>query len=170
MPKIEDESAKLVELRDANEAKLSASPLSTSRIIDCDAAPFIPGNWSEVEHKPGGQLEFDPGKIILHLDEGQQEGRTIVGNELRSRLADKPVLNACVLDHLLANAALIPESWKYDEQGRTRCIYFWGTIYRGSNDSLCVRYLYWDGGDWVWSYRWLDFGWDVQNPAALLAS
>lgn len=84
--------------------------LRVSSRINCDGVPYIPDGWEVEEHKKGGELEFDPTKVAFHLDDGQKDGRTIVGNELRNRLADKPVMNACVLDHLLANTTSSPRS------------------------------------------------------------
>lgn len=145
-------------------------PVGRKVFINCDAHPYIPNDWKVEEHHKGGELEFDPTKVVFYLDEGQKNGRTIVGNELRKRFADKPVMNACVLDFLLANTNLIPEAWKQDGEGRTRYIYFWGTVYRDSDGDLYVRYLFWSGGRWGWGCRWLDRGWDGQYPAAVSAS
>ena len=130
------------------------------RLIDCDAAPFVPDGWSVEEHKKGGSLKFDSSKISLYLSKKQKKG-TIGGHDLREELANKPVMNANVLDYLLAHPELIPESWK------GKAIFFWGTIYRSSGGGLCVRYLGSVGSEWDWSYRWLDSGFDSFDPAAL---
>ncbi len=139
-------------------------------LIDCDADPFTPSGWKVEEHKKGGQFAFDPAKIKLYLSLNQQGGKCIEGNKLRKELANEPVLNANVLDYLLAHPELIPEGWKKDEKGNTRYIFFWGTIYRGSDGSLFVRYLYFRDGRWGWNCRWLDIGWHDNFPAALRAS
>lgn len=157
-------------LQDVIEGNFDAIPAGSRRIIDYDVTPYIPDGWKIEEHKKGGEIEFDASRITLHLDEGQKDGRTIVGNELRKRLADKPVLNACVLDHLLANTNLIPEAWKTNEDGSTRYTFFWGTIYRDEDGDLCVRCLYWGDGQWYWCSNWLDREWDAEDPAAILAS
>lgn len=135
----------------------------TRRIIDCDANPFIPDGWEVFEHKKGGKFEWSSDAVALYLDKGQKDG-SIVGNELRKKLEGQPVLNACVLDYLLANHQLIPESWK------GRAVFFWGTIYRNSYGNLSVRYLYWGGDRWYWHYNWLGNGWGDGNPAAVRAS
>lgn len=134
-------------------------------IIDLDANPFLPKDWKGVaEHRKGGQFEWSPEKVLLYLSENQQNGKYIVGNELRKELANKPVLNANVLDYLLAHPELIPEEWK------GKAVFFWGTIYRRSDDHLVVRCLDWDGERWHWSYNWLDRSFHGRNPAASLAS
>jgi hypothetical protein len=151
-------------------------------IIDFEAAPFVPDGWKVESHRktyPGtvvltrvGDDLFLPAgmKVEFFLSPNQAEGKSIKGDKLRKELEGKPVLTACVLDYLREHPELIPESWKTDEKGRTRYIFFWGTIYRNSDGDLCVRSLYWRDGQWDWSDNWLDNGWDVRNPAAVLAS
>jgi len=159
-----------------NAAKLIRFIEEQRLIIDCDEAPHIPKGWEirpedQLPGAVGGLLKFDPSQILLHLEEGQEGGDGIFGDHLAERLSGKPLLKANVLDHLLANTNLIPESWKDDEQGRTRCIYFWGTIYRASDGDLYVRYLYWSDGQWCWDRDgWRDLVFDAQNSAAILAS
>lgn len=132
-------------------------------VIDCDVAPFTPSGWKVEEHKKGGQCKWDAAQVALYLSKFQKNG-VIEGNKLRKELEGKPVLNACVLDYLLAHPHLIPEEWK------GKAVFFWGTIYRYSVDDLCVRYLFWDGGRWHWSNGWLGSVWDGRSPAALRAS
>ena len=86
------------------------------------------------------------------------------GNKLRKELQSRKVLNANVLDYLLAHPELIPEEWK------GKCLFFWGTIYRRSNGHLYVRFLYWFGDRWRWVGGWLDDGWRGNDPAVLSAS
>ncbi|MEK7576633.1 MAG: hypothetical protein AAB482_02965 [Patescibacteria group bacterium] len=133
-------------------------------IIDCDANPFTPNSWKVEEHRKGGELTWNPTKVNLHLSPNQIGDKVIRGDKLRKELASEPVLNANVLDYLLAHPNLIPEEWK------GKAVFFWGTIYRVSDGNLYVRYVYFLGGRWRWDYRWLDRGWRVGNPAARLAS
>ena len=135
-------------------------------IINCDANPFIPNGWEVEEHQKSGQFRWnkDAQKDALWLAKGQQNGKVLEGNKLRKELVNKPVLNANVLDYLLANPHLVPEEWK------CKAVFFWGTIYRDSRGFLCVRYLCWSDDAWDWSSRWLVFDWDGHNPAALRAS
>lgn len=153
-------------LQGITEGNFDAAPRPSGRFIDCDAAPFVFDDLSVIEHHQGGRLEFNPECIRFHL-EPEQRGGTLSGNELRSLLAGKPVLNACVLDHLLANPALIPESWKRDEHGQIRHIFFWDTIYRGSFNNRCVRCLNWIRKKWRWGYYRLDDRFDAHCPAAV---
>jgi hypothetical protein len=140
--------------------------------------PFIPDGCKVESHKEmavlkltrkGDDLFLDGKKIELFLSDKQKKG-TVVGNDIRKELEGKPVLNACHLDYLREHPDLIPDSWKVDEQGKTRYIFFWGSIYRRSVGNLRVRYLYWNDGGWNWSNRWLDDEWNSNNPAAVLAS
>jgi hypothetical protein len=145
-------------------------------IIDCDARPFersgltVAPESEQIPNRIRGQFVFDPTKVRLHLSPNQQGGKCIKGDNLKKELASEPVLPANVLDFVLANPHLIPEEWKKDENGNTRYIFFWGTIYRGSRGGLCVRYLCFHGGRWGWGDHWLDGDWRGSYPAALRAS
>jgi hypothetical protein len=132
-------------------------------LIDLDADPFTPNGWKVEEHQKGGQFKWDASKVALYLSKKQQHG-VIEGNKLREELKGKPVYNANLLDYLLKNPHLIPEKWK------GKYVFFWGTVYRDSGGSLCVRDLFWGGGGWSWSGRWLDRGWFDDDPAAVPAS
>ena len=137
--------------------------LVVKHLIDCDADPMVPDGWEVVEHRKVGQFEWDPAKVVLHLDEAQQGG-AIVGNKLRGKLKGQPVLNANVLDYLLAHPYFIPEEWK------GKLVFFWGTIYRYAGGGLYVRCLYWSGDRWFWHCFWLGLDFDDRSPAAVLAS
>ena len=142
------------------------------RIIDCDADPFVPDGLTVVEHRKGGQWKFDHDKVALYLSLEQLTSTVIRGDELFRDLKNKPVLNANVLDHLLAHPHLIPESWERDGEGKGRSIYFWGTIYRDDDDDrFYVRCLVWDSpvfGHQAWSLTiCLDRTWRAHNPAAI---
>lgn len=138
---------------------------TVTHLIDSDAAPMIPNGWKVEEHKKGGQLTFDVSKVGLYISTRQTEDdKWIGGNDLRKELADKPVLNANVLDYMLAHPELILDVWK------GKHLFFWGTIYRDSGDNLCVRYLCFLDGRWLWDYYWLGNRWDSSSPAAVSAS
>ena len=148
-----------------------AEVMAIAHVIDCDADPLIPyDGWKVEEHRKSGQFTWDPDAVSLHLSPSQQEGKCIEGNKLRQEMANKPCLNANVLDYLLRHPHLIPESWKVDERGNTRYVYFWGTIYRRTDGNLCVRFLCFDGGHWDWDCNWLDLGWCCHYPSARRAS
>jgi len=134
-----------------------------THVIDCSAAPFVPKGWTVEEHKKGGSFTLGPAKVELFLADGQKTG-TVKGNELRKELEDKGVLNANVLDYLLAHPDLIPVEWK------GKAVFFWGTIYRSGGGDLCVRSLYWHGFRWHWDYYWLGGDWSGIGPAAVSAS
>lgn len=134
-----------------------------SIIVDLFAAPFVPKDLSIVEHRPGDKkFEWNPKKVALFLAEGQQISQ-IKGDTLREVLKGKPVFNANLLDFLLKNPHLIPEDWK------GKAVFFWGTLYCNASGILYVRFLYWDGKVWDWSYHWLGNSWLSSNPAAVHA-
>lgn len=148
--------------------------------LDCGGSPYTPNGWSVEKHqgngivhlekKSDGQLYVNGKKVILFLSKKQTKGRTVIGNELREEVSKKEILNANILDYLLAHPELIPEDWKKDEKGNTRYIFFWGTIYRYSGGDLCVRCLYWGDGAWNWGHGWLGLGFNGGRPACVLAS
>ena len=153
----------------------------TTIAVNLAATPKLPFNgaeveqhigegWAVVEKRPDG-LYVNGRKVILHLSKRQLGGKQLKGHELRDELTGKPVLNANLLDALYDSPHLIPEDWKADENGNTRYIFFWGSIFRDAYGNLCVRYLYFDVGVWYRYYAyWLDYGWLGRRPAALLAS
>ncbi len=131
------------------------------RIIDCDAEPTVPEMAKEIlemgffvkSHQKNGQLVWDPRKISLVESKTQKEDSK--RNERLLSFWFSPeefrgqVLNANVLDYLLANPELIPESWK-----KEGAIYFWGTIFAvGKKDEFnldMVRILEYSKGEKKW--------------------
>ncbi|PIP34473.1 hypothetical protein COY54_00555 [Candidatus Falkowbacteria bacterium CG_4_10_14_0_8_um_filter_41_36] len=97
------------------------------------------------------QHKFNPTNIFLYQSKKQLKG-SIKGDELRQELEGQRVLNVNVLDCLLAHPDLIPEEWK------EKYIFFFGTIYRNSRGNLFVRYLRWNGSEWIWICLWLVSG------------
>lgn len=145
--------------------------ITIKHMIDLDADPLTPYNgWSVEEHRKGGQFQWNPAKVILHFSKNQMDGKLIGGHDLRKELAKEPVWNANLLDHLLKYPHLIPEGWKKDENGNTRYIYFWGTIYCVSGKDLYVRFLDFGDGHWRASGGCLDRNWGGGDPAVLGAS
>lgn len=137
-------------------------------IIDTDKNPSSPyPGWTIEEHQKSGKIEWNAKEVSLFISDKQKSGY-IEGNKLR-KIVKNP-LNATVLDYLLEHQKLIPESWKEETNGFIKWIYFWGTIYRNSDDDLFVRYLYWFDGRWQAYCNWLDGDWDVDSPSAVSAS
>jgi len=141
-------------------------PVIEAGLIDLDADPFVPDGWSVEGHKKGGQVKWGQTLVRLHLDKGQEGKGSIKGNKLRRELEVLSPYNANMLDFLLKkeNRHLIPEEWK------DKAVFFWGTIYRRADGSLCVRYLHWDGDEWGWRYDWLVYEFSSWHPAAVPAS
>ncbi len=152
-------------------------------MVNLDAPPKLPfegavveantgGGWVKVENRRG-ELCVAGRKIILHLEDGQKDDKVMGGHKLRDALTGKAVEHPNVLDALLEHPHLIPESWKVDEQGRTRYVFFWAVVYRDSqatDASLYVRCLFFRVAGWHEGCRWLDGGWRGRPPAALRAS
>jgi len=154
----------IIKSRESNEIELEEleekeKEFTSDHIINLSSYPYVPENFSLEEHVGEGLFEFSPNNVSLYLS-GKQNGG-IKGDELREVLVGEPVLNANVLDYLLAHQELIPESWKGKE------LYFWGTIYCHHNEGLCVRCLYWDDSKWSSIFGWLDVKFYPKSPAVL---
>lgn len=139
-------------------------------VIDFDKPSNICNGWEilpdseQLPKRMKGVMEYELAKVVLHLDPSQKEGKAIKGNKLRENLEDVPVYGVQLLDFYLANQHLIPLGWK----GKN--VFFWGTIYRNSTGSLCVRYLCWCDDRWDWRCVWLVYDWNNCSPAARCAS
>jgi hypothetical protein len=134
-------------------------------IIDCDADPSeVSGlTYTYKEQRRSGMLEWDLNRVGLYVSDQQCDGSsTCKGTDLYKEFRDKPVLNANVLDYLLAHALFIPDEW------RTKFVCFWGTIYRGPDCGLYVRQLRWSKRRWTESYVWLGSLFTANEPAAML--
>jgi hypothetical protein len=141
-----------------------ASISVVEHLIDCDADPFNPWSkdgWTVEEHQKSGTFKWDSSQVELYLSRDQTSHQCIEGHKLRRKLAKKLVLNANVLDSLLANPHFIPKEWKANH------VFFWGTVYRNRDGYQCVRFLYWDRDRWNWSSYWLGNGWYGHSPAAV---
>ncbi|MFC1632935.1 hypothetical protein ACFL1U_02220 [Patescibacteria group bacterium] len=103
-------------------------------VIDLDADPFVPEGWTYDRHIAQGQFEWDPTRIELFQSEEQKQ-RMISPQSVRKALRGMPVLNANLLDYLLAHPELYPEVWG-DMQ-----VIFWGTVYCSPNGGFYVRYV-----------------------------
>lgn len=111
----------------------------------------------------GGKFIWGPSRVSLYLSERQKSG-PYAGWQLEDELKDKPVLNANVLDYLLAHPDLIPEDWK------GKRVYFWGTIYQVEGFGRHVRYLTFDEKEtnkWRWYWDRPENRKDGDWPAAL---
>lgn len=133
--------------------------MSEKHVIDCDVQPFIPDNWTVVEHRKGGNFIWNAAKVRIHRPDQQKRSKKFLGEDLRIALQNQIVLNANVLDYLLAHPHLIPPKWK--KIG----VCFWGTIYRAPGGGKRVRCLCKDGRKW-WS-RQLTGGWNDAPGAAV---
>ena len=118
-------------------------------------------------------LYLDGKKVELFLSERQKGENRVVGHELRVELegGERILLNSNVLDYIFDHPELFPEHWKKDENGDTRYIFFWGSIFRGPSDGrLFVRCLCWVDDGLSRHYGWLAFDWCRRYASASVAS
>ena len=144
--------------------------------VDCDANPnMLDGYFEKVfEHKKGGKLNLDMSKVLLYLSPNRSKFKEY-GRLWEKELRSMPVLNANVLDYLMAHPKLIPDSWKGEKENRdmSHCalyVYFWGTIYIDGGGHYNVRFLgwHWEEKKWIDSLVWLDAPPSSKSPAAIL--
>lgn len=149
-------------------AKAPRLPFDNAEVVKHDGKGIV-----EIELRSDDNLYVDDKKVSLHLSERQMGDKRIVGHELRKELEDgtQVLLNSNVLDYLYDHPELFPEHCKKNEQGETRIIFFWGSIFRRpSLGRLFVRCLYWCDGELNRYYGWLDRDWGRQYPSASVAS
>ncbi|MFZ4632249.1 MAG: hypothetical protein ACOYL8_03565 [Patescibacteria group bacterium] len=129
--------------------------------IPRDKQPDLHEFDAVVSNQTMGEITFNPEKINLFISERQRIGG-LVGRTLLSLLPKKIVLlNSAFLDWLLENQQLIPESWK------KKFTFFAGTVFE-LNGNEVIRYLYHGVNGWASSYRWLDRGFHLDSPVAII--
>lgn len=109
--------------------------------VDLGAHPFVPDGWTVKEHSGSGQLVVN----IAHIERYFPTVRN--WSKIQKEIArnKKIMLNANVLDFLLAHPELIPEEWKEQR------ILFGGTVYEMDGRAV-VRYLYFRGSTRKWDW------------------
>ncbi|MFA6295357.1 MAG: hypothetical protein WC666_02960 [Candidatus Paceibacterota bacterium] len=134
--------------------------------IDCDIPVFIPDKWTvlpnreQLPNRVLGKIILDPTSVEFYLDDGQKDGKYIIGEELRGKLATIKVYTAHVLDYFLNNPHSIPNEW------RGKYITFWGTIYSDDRGCTCVRGLNLGDNRLNWGYHFLAGRFYGAYPAA----
>lgn len=112
--------------------------LFLGRRIDSNQTPSVREGVFVEKHVGLGIIFWDKHKhsrSVLVLKE-QFSGKGITGKDFLKEIMLTSMMNATVLDWLLANPHEIPRQvW----QGKK--IFFWGTLYSGTNNNLYVRYL-----------------------------
>ena len=137
-----------------------------NHVINLDAIPLIPKGWSikPEDQIPGqrrtGLWKWRKEQVKLSLPAYRGGINWIRDEKFKDNLENKPILNANVLDYLLANPILIPAEWKGAP------VFFWGTIYRDSAGSPCVRYLNWSRKGW-WSWEHDLVGWNLSFASSV---
>ena len=145
--------------------------MDTFLVVNCDQQPqihsglFLSGMGTK--HLEMGQIRFEKREdklyangieIVRCLSPDQERGHYIKLSDLRTELKGKKVLNACVMDALIANPWLIPSDWK--NGGNTL---FFGSIFRNSCNRQYIARMYWCGdNEWKRDYIWIEFHPDGQ--------
>ncbi len=125
----------------------------------------------EQDQRSLGVTELDLSKIQLVTTPKKGE-KVVQGEENLRRLreANHICLDADIFQTFWDQKELIPALFKESTNGSTTFVFFKGTTLRHPSGGRCVLCLYLSGGEWYWNCRWLDGGWLVRNPSAVLAS
>ena len=167
-------------------ALINGHPVITQvkHLVDLGASPRLPFAGAEVvKHEGVGVVEIelrsddnlyiDGKKVNLVLSERQKGDNEVVGNELRQELegGEQVLLNSNVLDCIYDHPELFPEHWKRDENGDTRYIFFWGSIFRSPTIGYLRTWcLYWYGDVLKRQHDWLGNDLSRHAPSASVAS
>lgn len=124
--------------------------------IDCCKEPSSFEDYNVIRHETDlGIWEWDPNRVSLYYNQEWQkpvdENNFAMNLELANR---RDVLNGNILDYLLKNPLLIPDSWKERET------IFSGTAYENVywKGKVCFRMLLWSHTDkkWMWNWLWME--------------
>lgn len=141
-------------------------------LIDLDAALFVPDGWTVEEHRKGGVFRWNASRVDLYISDVQRNGGRIIGDKLRISAVSGPILNANVLDYLLAHPRHIPKIWRNMAITHGKTIHFFGTVYRRAQrtafeeNPMCVRGLCWHDDGWCESQVWLSGTFDNSDLIA----
>ncbi|MDD4803838.1 MAG: hypothetical protein PHN69_01565 [Candidatus Pacebacteria bacterium] len=132
--------------------------LKIDRTQPFDLKKFFGDGWTIVEEDINSLklTEFNLTKV--QFKDMLKEGETSVnGEEKQKRLKEAGYvrLDAKVFQTLWENQELIPSSWKEPINGKTRYIFFDGTVLSSPDSGRYVLCLYWLDGGWCRGERWL---------------
>jgi hypothetical protein len=138
-------------------------------IIDTNSYPYLTSSrsWVKIE-KYGKALYQDGVMVVLHLEDGQKNGKSMQGHKLRSAIANQTSVHPNVFDALI-ECNMMPEFFKVDGKGQIQHIFSFAVVYRDRDGLLYVRFWYCYDGRWQSYYSWLDNRWGGSDPSALLA-
>lgn len=143
------------------------------RTVSFSPAEFIGKDWKIAEEDERSLALAEVNLDEIGFESMLNEGEASIKGETkleRLKSAGHIRLDAKIFQTLWENQQLIPESWKEKIDGKTRYIFFDGTILLNPGGYRYVLCLYWSDGRWRWGCRWLDGGWGAAYPSAVLAS
>ncbi len=123
--------------------------------------------WGIVELRGGNDLYVDHCRVGHFLANGQARDPFINGFDLLGLLSGQTALHPVIVDVLVENAHLIPESWSGVDQDRRILLTFFGVIFGSPVGDQSVRCLVRIHGTWRSAFILLDSQFDEQMPAAV---
>ncbi len=149
----------------------SGQTITIDRSKPLNPAKFIGKGWTieEQDERSLSLTTIDLSKVRFEtcLKDGEVN---IDGEEKLKRLkeaADYIRLDAKVMQTLLSNKKLIPESWK-QKNGEPLYIFFDGTIFKDSDGVRYIVGMAFLNKKWDWDFIDLSTQWTVQHPSAVI--
>ena len=116
-----------------------------------------------------GLSDYDLGKIVQWLHDGQKNGGRVVGNRIHEHLKVGSMLEGCLgLADLQAIQKLPVETFQKYFAGKA--VFGWKSVVRDRFGRLSVPYLFEDGGQVKLNWSWLARVFNEGRPALRFAS
>jgi hypothetical protein len=118
---------------------------------------------SVVKNEKGGRIPFGTiVKKMVHHFAPKQIAEGIIGRLLISTIPEELFLmNSAFLDWLMRHQKYIPADWK------KKITYFPGTVFMKEGVEV-IRGLYHGMNGWATTYRWIDRGFQLDSPLAVM--
>lgn len=102
-----------------------------------------------IEHAKLGDIVWNPFKVrFYHAFE--ELGGICYWPKVKKALAGKKLLNATMMEYLIAHQALVPESWPRYADGNQYSLAFAGTVYRTCDGAQTIRVMMRYGDERPW--------------------
>ncbi len=131
---------------------------------------FVGKDWKVLTDTDNG-IGIDITKVRFETCLKEDEAST-TGEErlIRLKAANHSSLGGKAFRTCWENRTSLPESWKKDENGNIRFIFFDGLVLLNPVGRRFTLYLCWRDGEWRWRYIWLGHDRDARSPSAVLAN
>ena len=159
-------------LKGYSEIKLIEHSIGINRLEKFDPATFMGDGWTieEEDERALTLAKIDLSQVQM-VDLLKRSESNIKGEKKLKRLKEAGYicLDAKVFQTLWESKSLIPECWKEKVNGKTRSVFFDGTVLRSPAGIRLVLFLSWFNDMWHRNALWLECDWCRLNVSAVLA-